>query len=452
LAQLAAVLRKEGYEHVKIVDAWAEDLTEPAFLEAVESFNPNLVGCTLWTTNLNSELLILKKIKEQLPGITAVAGGPHLDVFPRETLEHSDLIDIGVVGEGEETVVELFDALRTDAQSLSEIKGIVYREGKEIVFTGRRPLVKDLDSLPYPDFSGLPVNNYYSDVEKTAPFIYIFSARGCPYNCRYCLNSIRGRREHSIDYVIDYVKHMKRQYGIKEVAFYDETFTFDKKRTLLFCERYEEDIGLPYTIRTRVNHVDEETIVALKESGCYRINYGVESGTQEVLDKMNRKISLEQVREAIALTKKHGVSAATNFMIGYLDESKDTYERTIKFIKELDPDSVNLFITTVLPGTDLHSEVFERGIIKQDLWREYALGKIPTVEPKGLRIPGKDYGVDDLDQMLAQAYRRIYFRPRFILKKLRALRSPARLKRYLVQAKTMLLANTANPQKKPQRE
>jgi radical SAM superfamily enzyme YgiQ (UPF0313 family) len=398
---------------------------------------------------LKSELLILEKIKQKLPGITAVAGGPHLDVFPQESLEYSDLLDFGVVGEGEETVVELFDAVRTNGNPLSEIKGIVYREGNDIVFTGKRPPLKDLDSLPYPDFSGLPVNNYYSNVEKSAPFIYIFAARGCPYNCRYCRNSIKGRRAHSVDYVIDYVKFMKKQYGIKEVAFYDETFTFDKKRTLLFCERYEaEGIGLPYSIRTRVNHVDEETIIALKESGCYRIHYGVESGTQEILDKMNRRISLEQVREAVALTKKHGILVAANFMIGYIDESKATYERTIKFIKELDPDSVNLFITTVLPGTDLYSEVFERGILKQDLWREYALGKIPSVDARGLRIPGKDYGVDDLDRMLARAHRRIYFSPRFILKKLRTLRNPSHLKRYLMQAMTMLLPGSSRSSKK----
>jgi len=440
LAQLAAVLKNAGYEQVRIVDAWAEGLPETAFLETVESFNPNLVGCTLWTTNLNNELPILEKIKQRLPSATAVVGGPHLDVYPRECLERFGAIDFGVAGEGEETVVELFDAVRTGTDSLSEIKGIVYRDGKEVVFTGWRPPVKDLDSLPYPDFSGLPVNRYYSEIEKTAPFIYIFSTRGCPYRCRYCFNSRgRGYRKHSVDYVINYIKFLKQRYGIKEVAFFDETFTFDKKRTLLFCKRYkEENIGPPYAVRTRVNHVDEETIIALKESGCYRIHYGVESGVQEVLDKMDRKITLEQVREAVALTKKHGIAVAANFMIGYIDESRATYERTIEFIKELDPDHVNIFITTVLPGTDLYFEALERGILERDVWREYALGKIPSVDVRGLRIPGKDYGVDDLDRMLAQAHRRIYFRPAFVLKKLRATRSPKHLQKYLAQAMAML--------------
>ncbi len=440
LAHLAAALKNAGYENVKIVDAWAEELSETEFMETVEGFNPNLVGCTLWTTNLNSELAALGKIKQRLPSVTAVVGGPHLDVYPRECIEHSDFIDFGVVGEAEESTIELFDAVRTGTDSLSEIKGIVYRDGKEVVFTGSRPPVEDLDSLPYPDFSGLPVNKYFLEVEKISPFIYIFSSRGCPYRCRYCFNS-RGRsfRKHSVDYVINYIKFLKQRYGVKEIAFFDETFTFDKERTLLFCKRYkEESIGAPYTVRTRVNHVDEEIIVALKESGCRRIHYGVESGVQEVLDRMNRKITLEQVREAVALTKKHGISVATNFMIGYIDESRDTYERTIEFIRELDPDHVNIFVTTVLPGTDLYFEAIERGILKRDVWREYALGKIPSVDIRGLRIPGKDYSVDDLDGMLTRAHRQIYFRPAFVLKKLRAIRSPKQLQAYFAQAMTML--------------
>lgn len=440
LAQLAGMLKNAGYEQVKIVDAWAEELSETAFLETVERFDPNLVGCTLWTTNLNSELSMLEKIKQRLPGVTTVVGGPHLDVYPRDCIEHSDFIDFGVVGEGEETAVELFDAVRTGADSLGEIKGIVYRDKGEAVSTGWRAPVKDLDSLPYADFSDLPMDEYFSEIEKLAPFIYIFSTRGCPYACRYCFNSRgRGYRKHSIDYIINYIKFLKRRYGIKEVVFMDETFTFDSKRTLLFCNRYrEEGIGLPYTIRTRADHVDEETIIALKESGCYRFHYGVESGVQEVLDRMNRKMTLEQVREAIALTKKHGVLTSANFMIGYIDESRDTYERTIEFIKELDPDHVNIFITTVLPGTDLYFEALERGILKRDVWREYAMGKIPSVDLKGLRIPGKDYSVDDLERMLARAYRHIYFRPTFVLKKLRTMRSPKQLPRYFRQAMAML--------------
>lgn len=450
LAQLAGMLRSVGYEHVKIVDAWAEELSETAFLEAVETFNPNIVGCTLWTTNLNSELSILEKIKQRLPDVTTVVGGPHLDVYPRDCIEHSDFIDFGVVGEGEETAVELFDAVRTGTDSLCYIKGIVYRDGKEIVFTGQRPPVKDLDSLPYPDFSGLKVNKYHSDTEKLAPFIYIFSTRGCPYACRYCFNSRgRGYRKHSVDYIIQYIKFLKQRYGIEEVAFMDETFTFDRKRTLLFCKRYrEEGIGLPYTIRTRADRVDEETIMALKESGCYRFHYGVESGVQEVLDRMNRKMTLEQIREAIALTKKHGILTSANFMIGYLDESRDTYERTVEFIKELDPDHVNIFITTVLPGTDLYFETLERGILKRDVWREYAMGEIPSVDLKGLRIPGKDYSVDDLEKMQARAYRRIHFRPTFVLKKLRTMRSLKQLRRYFAQAVAMLSNHFLRPLKK----
>jgi anaerobic magnesium-protoporphyrin IX monomethyl ester cyclase len=440
LGHVAGALKGAGYEHVKIVDAWAEKLDEAAFGRKVEEFAPNLVGCTIWTTNMNSELAMLGRIKQRFPDVTAVVGGPHLDVYPRECLENTDFVDFGVVGEGEKTAVKLFETVRTGGNSFTEIKGIVYRDGQEVIYTGPRPPVKELDSLPYPDFSGLPVQNYFSGAEKISPLIYVFSARACPYRCKYCFNSRdRGYRQHSVDYIIDYIKFLKREYDVKEVTFMDETFTFDRKRTLLFCERYKaEGIGLPYTIRTRADHVDEEIIIALKESGCYRLHFGVESGVQEVLDRMRRKMTLQQIRDAIALTKKHGILVSANFMIGYLEESMDTYERTVEFIKELDPDHVNIFITTVLPATDLYFEALERGILKTDVWRDFAQGRIPCVDMRGLRLPGKDYGVDDLENMLARAYRRIYFRPRFILKKLRRVRSPEQISRYLKQGTAML--------------
>ncbi|MBI4831843.1 MAG: cobalamin B12-binding domain-containing protein [Candidatus Lindowbacteria bacterium] len=443
LAYLAGVLKNAGYTQVKIIDAWAEELSETALLEAVEAYKPNLVGCTLWTTNLNDELSILEKIKQRLPGVIAAVGGPHLDVYPSECLERAEFIDYGVVGEGEETAVELLDVIRAGAESPGKIKGIVYRDSKEIVFTGPRPPVSNLDSLPYPDFSDLPMDRYYSEIEQAGAFIYIYSARGCPYRCRHCFNS-RGRvyRAHSIDYTMDYIKFLKERYGLKQLSIWDETFTFDKRRTLLFCQRFkEEGIRLPYAVRTRIDRIDEEIIRALKDSGCYRIHYGVESGVQEVLDKMNRKMTLEQVRDIVALTKKHGLSVTANFMIGYIDESRETYDKTVKFIKELDPDHLNIFITTVLPGTDLYFEALERGILKQDVWREYALGKIASIDTRGLRLPGKDYSTDDLDRMLAQAYRQIYFRPRFMLRKLLALRSPKQIKRYLTPLAALFSAS-----------
>jgi anaerobic magnesium-protoporphyrin IX monomethyl ester cyclase len=440
LGHLVGALKGAGYERIKIVDAWAEELDEAEFGRKVEEFAPNLVGCTIWTTNMNVELAMLGRIKQRFPDVTTVVGGPHLDVYPRDCLENADFVDFGVAGEGEETAVELFDAVRTGGDSFGEIKGIVYRDGKEIIYTGPRSPVKELDRLPYADFSGLPMKNYFSGAEKISPLIYIFTTRGCPYRCRYCFNSRgRGYRQHSVDYIIDYIKFLKREYGIKEATFMDETFSFDKKRTLLFCERYKaEGIGLPYTIRTRVDHVDEETITALKESGCYRVHFGVESGVQEVLDRMRRKMTLQQVRDAVALTKKHGILVSANFMIGYLDESMDTYERTVEFIKELNPDHVNIFITTVLPGTDLYFEALERGILKTDVWRDFALGRIPSVDLKGLRLPGKDYAVNDLENMLARAYRRIHLRPAFVFKKLGTAGSPKELLRYFRQGTAML--------------
>jgi anaerobic magnesium-protoporphyrin IX monomethyl ester cyclase len=272
LAQMAATFKKAGYEQVKMVDAWAEELNEKELLDIVERFDPHIVGCTLWTTNLDSELPILEKIKQRFPNVTTVTGGPHFDVYPRECLKHCDFIDFGVVGEAEESAVELLEALRTNSDSLGEIKGIVYREGKEVVFTGSRPPVNDLDTLPFPDFTGLPVNKYYAALEKFAPFIYIFSTRGCPYRCRYCHNSRgKGFRKHSVDYLIAYIKHLRQQYGLKEIVFFDDTFTFDKERTLHFCKLYKEEVkGTFYNIRTRADHVDDEILSALKESGCHR--------------------------------------------------------------------------------------------------------------------------------------------------------------------------------------
>jgi anaerobic magnesium-protoporphyrin IX monomethyl ester cyclase len=440
MAILAAVLREKGHE-VFVVDAYAEGLSEAEHTQRVAEIEPDLIGVGPWTESLIGEMEGARILKNKLPGVPLVVGGPHASLYPKETLDRYSFVDYVVFGEAEETILELVDNLH-DPERLKDVPGVGLRIDGEAVLAPPRPPVQDLDSLPFPAFDLFPMEKYFSSLAKKDKSTYILSTRGCPFKCRYCTKPVADKRivrYTSPDYILKLLNHLVFDHGMQEVHFFDDTFTLDKKRVLTICDgiNNSELAGkLSWTIRTRVDTVNPQVLEALKKAGCYRVGYGVESGNPEILKAMDRGISLKKAFEVISYTKKIGLETAANYMIGYPGESKQTYRNTLQFAKKLNTDFANFSVTVAKPDSLLYEDYLE--IHKRDIWREFALGKIDYVKKNEVRFAGKDYGIEDLDRMSTRAYVIYYFRPVIIWRHLKRLSSWKQFKIMFNQAIGML--------------
>ncbi len=254
----------------------------------------------------------------------------------------------------------------------------------------------------------------------------MFTSRGCPYKCLFCDRPQLGKnfRARSAKNVVDEMEECEKM-GIREIFIYDDTFGVDRNRVLDICaEIKKRGLKIAWDIRTRVNTVDEEILKALKGAGCQRIHYGVEAGTQKILNVLRKGITLDQVKRAFYLTKKAGIQTAGYFMIGSPTETKEDIMQTIKLMKKLDPDYVHITITTPFPATDLYDLAIKEGVLKDDVWKEFARNPYSAFIPP---IWEKEMPREELFSLLKKAYRSFYFRSGYIFKKIIKLKSGGEL-------------------------
>lgn len=420
IAYVAATLEEE--HDVQILDTQALNLTLNEIKKSIRRFNPDIVGITCMTPTIHASLEISKLVKEISEDIITVLGGPHMSIFPKETLTY-DHVDFGVVGEGEVVFPQLISALE-GKKKIKNVDGLVFKNDGRIKFNPPRRYVKDLDSLPFPARHLLPYKKYFS-ILADRPFTTLITSRGCPFNCAYCFKDIFSRimRFRSPKNVVDEIELCLKM-GIKEIWFYDDVFTLDKKRVIKICsEIVKRGLKFRWTAVTRVDLVDYEVLKKMKKAGCYRIRYGVESGSQEVLNSMKKGISLERVKKTFELTKKVGIETFAFFMLGYPTEDKEKIKKTINFALKLNPDWAMFSNTVPFPGTELLEQAYEEGLlVDKDYWKKFVLGKTKKRIP--YRFPG-------LDKWVELAFKRFYFRPKFALRTLLNVRSVRQMKNYM---------------------
>ena len=363
LAIIAQVLENEGHE-VKVLDVNGERLSDSEVCTAISESDCDVVGIGGLITVYGYLKRIIPKIREYLPHARIVVGGGVATENPTLLLSRVPA-DIAVVGEGEMTMKELASALENGA-GLEEIRGIFYRENGEIIQNPPRPLMKDLDELPFPAWHLFPMHVYLHNVELSSLIgrkteMSVITSRGCPYNCSYCFHIFgRGSRTRSIDNILREITELQERYQVESILFNDETFTISRRRVMEFCNKLlQQSIEIAWACFARVDLVDKEMLERMKEAGCYWIGYGVESGSQRLLDRMNKGVTVEQAKKAIHLTKEVGLICGTTFMFGYPGENSETIAETISFCKELKRLTA-FFYVQPYPGTALYEEVREK--------------------------------------------------------------------------------------------
>jgi radical SAM superfamily enzyme YgiQ (UPF0313 family) len=345
------------------------DIKSKKPLDEVRSFiekrilelNPKYLGLSCLTTELDSVLKICNNIKSKNPKIKIILGGIHPTLFPEEVLKHKS-VDIVVVGEGEITFAELLKK-----EDPKNIHGVYYKKANKIIKNLPREKIHDLDSLPMPAFDKVPMD-YYLKVQgylirgvPTRGF-YIFTSRGCPYRCEFCVNkNIFGRsiRYRSPKKVVDEIEYLMKRYTIDSFFIYDDTFTAKKDHVLNICKEIKyRKLKVIWGCETRVNLLDENIVKAMKKSGCIQIDFGMESGSQRLLNVIKKDITIHQIKNAVRLCNKYNIRIFSNFMINLPTETKEEMNETIKLAQDLHSHITVFNITTPFPGTDLfdHSD------------------------------------------------------------------------------------------------
>ncbi|MEW6602888.1 MAG: radical SAM protein, partial [Nitrospirota bacterium] len=429
MVYLAALLREKGLD-VMFIDANILNLTRKEIIQQLNEFGPDYVLYNVITDNLQHTISWIRDIRKEY-NKPVIIGGPHMEIYPQETLSH-ECVDYGVIGDGWETLPELLKALE-HKKGLSDIKGLVYRENGGIVMTETRPKTVSLEDVPFPARDLLQNDKYDTVLSKARPITIMITALGCPFKCTYCCTDTN-LRARSADHIVAEVEECINRYGIKEIEFYDETFTVNRKKMNRFLDLVEEK-GLKFywSVRTRVDCVDKGLLRRMYKNGCIRINFGIESGDETVLKAINRNMSIDTIKDAVRWSKEAGIMTFGFFMIGLPQDTHESIEKTLTLMLELDLDFMQLNKFTMLP----HSQIYEdyKNSTGNDFWREYTLGKVTLDEFK------RDYlkiTEEELDKYLERGYRKFYYRPTFIWKKLIAVSSFRELKRLASGAISLL--------------
>lgn len=426
LLYIAGYIRRHTPHEVSLIDAQAEKLDYSSLRGEVATRKPDLVGITAMTMTLIDVLETTRMVKRVDDQMITVLGGPHVHLFPDETIRF-DSVDYLVLGEGEQVFADLLEGIRTDGD-LQTIKGIVYKKNGVPVHTGARPLIDDLDDLPFPPRQLLDCRKYGSLLFKEKVVTTLFTSRGCPFHCSFCDRPHLGKRfrARSAKNVVDEIAHCTTL-GIRNFLIYDDTFTVQKDRVMRICDEIlARGLNISWDIRSRVDTVDEAMLIALKKAGCQGIHYGIEAGTNEILKRLNKGIRIEQVEETFNLTRKHGIPILAYFMIGNPGEGKTEIDATFAAIKRLKPDYLHLTILTPFPGTQIYRDGLADGTIVGDPWRAFARNPTPDFVPPHW---GEFFPKESLNQLLVKGYRSFYLRPSYLLRSFLKLRSPSELKR-----------------------
>jgi anaerobic magnesium-protoporphyrin IX monomethyl ester cyclase len=424
LLMLAGYLLEHRPRHeVTVVDAQVEEMDYPRLEQHLGSLEFDVVGITAMTFTMLDVKAIIDIVKKINPGSKVVLGGPHVNIYPGETI-NLEGVDFLVLGEGEIRFAELLDNLE-NSNRLREIDGLVFKDLQgQMVFTGSPGIIPEevLDTLPFPARQLTPYRRYSSLLAKRTPVTTMITSRGCPYKCSFCNRPHLGKKFRALSprRVVEEFEACLAL-GIHEFLIYDDTFTVRKERVKEICRlliRKKLDVG--FDIRARVDTLDEEMLALLKRAGCRGIHYGIEAGTQKILSVLKKGIDLHQAKEVFALTKKYRMQTLAYFMIGAPGETAEDIEKTFKTAVWLNPDFLHLTILTPFPGTPLYREGIEKGIIERDYWREFAVNPTGDFQP-----PHWDeyFSRRELEQRITRGYKKFYTRPAYILKRLVSIRS-----------------------------
>ena len=403
LAYLASVLR-DGHD-VKVLDASILGYSLNNVKRELKGFYPDVVGITSVTPSIYQAYQVAKIAKDVREDCKVIVGGPHATFLPDQTLRECRYIDIIVRGEGEETIRELVEAF--EEGEWAKVRGITFRKGNHIISNEPRPFIKDIDEIPFPSWDLLPMDKYQFYGQRYATML---TSRGCPFNCSFCASSRlfggfwRGRNPEN---VVEEIRILHEKFGIKNVEFIDDTFTLDQKRTERICDEIvREGLDISWGASSRVDTLSRGLVEKMRNAGCWILFLGIESGCQKILDAIGKRINIEQARKAVKIVKEAGIQVLGSFIIGFLQDTIETVNETIRFAKTLNLDYAEFSVLTPYPGTPIYEHAKKNNLLLTEDWSKYT-GLEPTIKIEGVSS-------SKLKSLLQRAYLTFYLTPKNI--------------------------------------
>jgi radical SAM superfamily enzyme YgiQ (UPF0313 family) len=425
LAYIAAVLEQHEIP-VRIMDAGVEGWSFEETVNRLAAARPDIVGITSSTIQSINLVRLAQMVRFRLPGATIVLGGSYVSSLPDEAMAN-DCYDIACIGEGEYTMLELVEALRSGGD-LSSVKGIYFRKDGKVVRTEPRPPIQNLDELPLPARHLLPLGKYVPQ-PNDGPYLPKFSmitSRGCPYRCIFCDHSTFGisYRSHSAKRIVDEMEELVRRYGVQDIAFVDSLFMVSRKRVLdIADEIIARGLKVHWTCTTRANIADEPTLRRMKESGCWRTRIGIEAGNADVLSFIRKGVTREQIQEVTQTAERLGLHPKGFFMIAHPTDTEATIRETIEFAKSLPLTDITVQFNTPMPGTEQWEFFRKYGTLTTEDWSSFTYWE-PVFVPNGLTV-------DKILELYRDFYREFYLRPIIIWRHLKMLKGIDDVKRFV---------------------
>lgn len=367
LAYVAEALSTEGYD-IDVLDTDVSSFQEKDIRRKIAEGDFDIVGTGGLITAYNHIKWLVSLVKEIKPDVPVIVGGGGASSIPRLMLEKT-LADVVVIGEGEKTLINVLKSLK-DGASLSEVKGIFYKEGNSIHQNPPADAIENIDALPFPKWNYFQLEKYIEANIGPAGtrMMPVFASRSCPYSCTFCFHPIGKKyRVRSNRNILEEIKFLVSNYKIHYINFVDELFLLNKKQIMSFCDLLiTEDINIKWGCASRTNIADVEMYHMMKKAGCTNFQFGIESGNDEMLKSMNKNDTTEGSKKAIKIAREAGFEPHCTFMIGTIGENERTIDETINFIKEMNIRIDSFFFTTPYPGAEIYNWALDRKIIKNE--------------------------------------------------------------------------------------
>ncbi len=430
LGYIAGVSVERG-DDVRVLDLSAEPMTDAELVGFVKKFRPDIIGISVTVQTISAARTISMLCKNASENAKIIIGGPHPSQYPEDTLEGIPEADFIVVGEGEKTYGSLLTAIKSKG-NLADVEGIMYRSGNDIIRTGPREYIKNLDDVPQIPYYLFPMEKYKSIIKysrRHPKHTYsLITSRGCPFQCTFCQKPVFGSkyRMHSAERVIRDIETLVQAYGAKEIVFYDDTFSLDRNRILRICDLIlEKGININWTAITRVDLIDFQILKKMKKSGCWQLIFGLESGNQVLLDRIKKGFTLKDVKIKLGMCKDLGICTQGFLIIGLPGETVEMSRKTINYAIELDLDYANFLVALPYKGTEMYETCKKYGKLRDTPgWENYDF--LNFSNPIFIN---DNMTSDELIKVYKEAWKKFYLRPSYIWKQFKRMRTLEDIKR-----------------------
>lgn len=423
---LASYLKKHTRHEVQVLDTLPEALGDPEIAARIRRFGPDLVGILTLSHNLVNVARLAELVKRVDPRIHVMLGGPHATAFPTEALA-LPCVDSICRGDGEETLVEWLEALQAGS-GFDKVAGVSYKERGESHVNPDRPILKDLDSLPFPDRAGVDIRRYFTPGMKKAVTTTVLSSRGCPYQCDFC-SVPKGYRGRSAANIADELEECIDRYGIQEIHFIDDLFNLNSRRVIdISTEISDRKLDINWGFKGSIANTTPEMLAAARAAGCVRAHYGVETFTDEGLKSIGKRATVEQIHQVFQWTREAGITAVAYMIVGCPHErTREEILKVRQFLKKLKPDYVVFSLYTPYPDAPIFRRGVELGLWPEDVWQKFMYH---PVEDYDLPTVWNQYlSKDELLDLFKMVHRDFYYDPRVILRTLLSVENLVDLKR-----------------------